>query len=130
MDLLGLYPLSKPDGDPIPYDVIRPLGLFSSAFTDSVAGPFAIPATPPDVTLSVFATSDCIIGLDTTAAHVLDGSFQANMALIPGNTFMNIDHNGAANLTVVGIREGGGLLIVMISKKWQDTKKASLFERG
>lgn len=129
-DDLGLYPLSKADGEPIPYDVLRPLGYFAIGFTDVASSPLVIPAVPREVILSVFATSNCIIGLDVTADAVYDGTYQAKMTLIPANTFMNIDHNGAANLTVVGIQEGGGILFVTVSRKWQDTKRSAALERG
>jgi hypothetical protein len=123
---LGLYPLSSPDGQSIPYEVIRPIGLIRQDFNDVGSAAVTIP-TAADI-LAFFANATCIVTFGATAVVPANGVHGLNSILIPANTYMNVDHNGAANFSVVGVSEAGTLFTVTV-KKWQDTKKPIQFQR-
>jgi hypothetical protein len=124
----ALYSLSTPKGEPIPFEVIRPAGLITLAFTDVASAAISIPAAAE--LLAIYSTAEAIIAFDSVVSYSSVGTYQANHMIIPANTFMNIDHNEAATFTALGIREGGGILFVVAVTKWKDIRKSAQFDRG
>lgn len=124
---LGLYPLSSSKGEAIPYDIIRPIGLIRQDFTDTVSAQFTIPASAD--TLFVWASNTCILGIGATAVLPANGVHAANLIIIPAHTFMNIDHNGAAYGTVLGIEDPGGIAFIGTMQRWTDTEQVIRYTR-
>lgn len=124
-ELLSLYPLSSPKGEAIPYDIIRSRGLIRQDFTDAASPSVSIPANT-DI-LSCWATNDCIIRFGSAAVVPSNGTIVADEMIIPAHTFMNIDHNGAANFSVIGITSPGGILFVASVDKWKEIRKSKQF---
>lgn len=126
-ELLGLYPLSSPDGQAIPYEVIRPIGLIRQDFTDTGSAAITIPAAAE--LLSLFANATCIVRFGATAAVPANGAHDIDSILVAANTYMNVDHNGAANFSVIGVSEAGTLFVTTV-QKWKDVRKTTQYARG
>jgi len=127
-DTLGLYPLADLSGEPIPYEVIRPLGLAQMPFTDTVSAAISIPATAG--LLAIWATNECLISIGGVAALPANGVFGAGLMVVPANQYINVDHNAATTLTVLGLREPGGTLFITYVDKWKGMHKPSQFSRN
>lgn len=66
-DLKARYPLSTPDGQAIPLDVVRPYGLVFKTFLSS--GPTAALTIPAAIEVfSILASEDCLIKFAASAA--------------------------------------------------------------
>lgn len=124
---LGLYPLSTFDGEAIPYEIIRPIGLIRQDFTDVVSAAVTIPAATE--LIAFFSTNHCIVRFNGNAEVPANGVHVTNQIVIPAYTYMNVDHNGAATLTVIGLQDPGGMLFVTTVKRWHDMKKSVQFTR-
>jgi hypothetical protein len=118
---LALYPLASIAGQAIPYEVIRSIGLIRQDFEDVASSAVNIPANA-DI-LSLYASADCLIRFDGIVEVPVNGALITNTMVIAGNTYINIDHNGASTFTVIGLRDPGGTLFVNAVQKWTDIHK-------
>jgi len=125
-ELRSLYPLSSPDGQAIPYEVIRPIGLIRQDFTDTPSAAVTIPAAAE--LLSLFANATCVVTFNAASAVPANGVHQLDSILLAANTYMNVDHNAAATLSVIGVSESGTLFITTV-EKWKDIRKTAQYTR-
>ena len=126
IDPLGLYPLSTPGGNPIPFEICRPVGLIRIAFATAVSGQIVIPASAELLVLST--DKECIVRLGANASIPASGSFLADSIELSPDTFWVVDPNGAAFLTVIRVAVDGTLVINAL-KKWQDIQKPAVSDR-
>jgi len=125
-DTLGLYPHSAPDGTPIPFDIVRPLGLIRQDFTAAASGNIAIPS---DAELLAFmSTQECIVKFGAAATVPANGVHNIDMIVIPAGGLLVVDHNFATTFSVIALADEGTLYVQTI-KKWKDLRKQSQFNR-
>lgn len=125
-EALRLYPLTTPDGIPIPLDLIRLNGLGHISFTNADKE-FTIPAEVEILVL--YATEDCIIALDAAATIPADETYTENRMIVPSEQILVIDKNGAEVLHAIRVSADGELWVIGV-RAWQDTKKAVQFSRS
>lgn len=128
---LGLYPFSSPDGQAIPFDIIRPLGLIKQDFNGVASGNIAIPATAE--LLVMMTTQECFVQLDGAVAAPADGVHTTGLFIIPAGAVFVIDHNAAASFSVIRVgatADYDGTLYVMTATKYKDLRKSAQFARG
>jgi hypothetical protein len=122
-----LYPLTTPQGEPIPLDVVRVHGLGRIDVTNTDKE-IAL-ATEIEI-LVLYATEMCIVRLGVSAASVPASlAYLADAVLVPADQFMVIDKNEATELHAIRFDTDGVLWINGI-RAWQDTKKAAQFNRA
>ena len=128
-DPLQLYPLSTLGGQAIPFEVIRPYSLLRVDITDAVSADIAIPVAADF--LIIEADIECIIRFaETSAAVPASGTEMLDAMHIYPGTAWTIDHNGAAELTVIGVvASETGNLWVNTTKKWKDIQKPTVSDR-
>lgn len=119
-DTRGLYPLTTPGGDAIPYDVFRPFGLLPVAITDAVSADIAIPAGAE--LFVVLATTPCVLRFGEDNASVpSSGTHQLDAMYIPADVHMVIDVNEASEFTIIGTTVAAtGTLWINTTKTWKD----------
>jgi len=122
-----LYPLTTPQGDWIPLDVIRSHGLGRIDFT---AADQEV-AIPTDVEILVlYATQMCIVGLGVAAVAVPASLTYANdRVLVPADQYVVVDKNEITELHAIRFDTNGTLWVIGV-RAWQDTKKAVQFNRA
>ena len=108
------YPLSSPDGDPIPLAVIRPLGLIKKTFTTTVSAAITIPDSVE--ILSFLATANCLISFGGTATAPVDGTNQANILHVVKGMRVTAAPT-ATTFTVIG-ETTSGILYCQLIDKW------------
>lgn len=119
-DTRGLYPLTTPGGEAIPYDVFRPFGLLPVAITDAVSADINVP-TGAELFL-VLASTPCILRFGEPNASVpSSGTHQVDSMYIPADVHMIIDVNEAVEFTVIGtVASATGTLWINTTKTWKD----------
>ena len=71
------YPLSSPNGQPIPLDVVKPLGFLKKSFSAVVSGDISIP--PECELISITTTENCYIAFGGIAAVPADGVYVGSL---------------------------------------------------
>jgi hypothetical protein len=127
-ETLGLYPHSAPDGTPIPFDIVRPLGLIRQDFTAVASAEIAIPTNAE--LLLLMATQECLMQLDGVVAIPANGVHTLGLIAIPGATAVVIEPNGALTFSVIRLGSDDGTLYVQTITKWKDLRKTAQFNRG
>lgn len=107
------YPLSTPDGDSIPLDIIRPHSYLFIDFTLSASASIAVPAGVE--IMSVSATTDCFIKFGGTAAAPVAGVLSSDLCLVEADMRTSIAPT-ASTFTVIGDMASGKLRIQFIDK--------------
>lgn len=107
-----IYPYSTQSGDPIPLDIIKPLGAlpftFSTAFTA-----LTIPAI---YTLSsILSEQDVIIDFSNSLTTWVSGTSYANVLFLPAGV-ITIASIPTGTVKVKGLTAGGSLVIQALQK--------------
>jgi len=122
-----LYPLTTPQGDWIPLDVIRVHGLGRISF---IVTEKEIALDPDIEILVLYATQICIVRLGTAVVSIpADLAYQTDAILVPADQYVIIDKNEATELHVIRF-DTDGILWINGIRAWQDTKKAVQFDRA
>lgn len=127
-DSRGLYPHATPDGEPIPFEIVRPLGLITRSVLTAVSANTNIPAAAGFLVLRSDVKS--YIGLDRAAIVPVVGTYEANLVFIDAGEVMTIDHNGAAYFTVIAATGDEGSLVVQACTSYKDIRKYAQMDRG
>lgn len=110
-----VYPLSTQDGDAIPLDVIRPLGVLVQAFVAGTGETIALPTGYPVVV--IHADKACFIGFDADPADLVDGAFLADILYIPEASTITVSvPEGTTNISIMGQAEAGVAVIQMVQQ--------------
>lgn len=108
------YPLSTQDGDSIPLDVIRPVGMVFQTF---VAGSWTAVTLPAGTDLvTIKADEDCyldLLGTKTTALAA--GTYYASVLYIPKG-FVVTAQLAAGAIKVWGIATTGNIYIQLVGR--------------
>lgn len=128
-DTVGRYPQSTPGGEPIPFEIIRPLGLIKKSFSDVAASNVALPDGADFLVLR--ATEDCLIQftIDTAAALPADGVHVAGLLFLGVGEVQVIDHNAATEFSVIRAGADSGILYIQTCSKYADIRKSAQLER-
>lgn len=126
MSDLKLYPLSTPDGQAIPLEIVRGYGLIRQDFTDTPVNNVTIPACD---FLYCISDQDCVFALTTSVTAPANGVHNLGYYMIPANTVITIDHNAAVHFSVVGLGVPGTLWVHTVSK-YKDTHKSVQFDHN
>lgn len=120
----GVYPLSGPQGEPIPYDIGDPQGLFITSIANAVASAEkTLPATYDVVT--IYATVDCIIGFGAGVVLTLgEDADKVDHLIVPAKTPVSIRVPNA-KFKVIGCTAAGKLYVQRF-RKWQSTSTQTL----
>lgn len=121
------YPQSTPDGEAIPFEIIRPLGLILVAFSSVASANITIPAGAGFLVLR--ADADCLIQLDGVVAVPADGVHIVGLVALNAGEILVLDHNGAATLSVIRYGTTNGVLKVQTITKYADIRKSAQLER-
>lgn len=129
-DNVGRYPHATPEGDPIPFEIVRPLGLIVQNFTDVAINNIAIPIDADYLVLR--ADVPCLIQLtpDVPAALPADGVYTPGLVFVDGGDSMVVDHNAATEFSVIRFTDESGVIIVQTMTKYKDIRKAAQMERA
>lgn len=127
-DLQQRYPLSTPDGRPIPFDIIRPYGLIKQSFTDTPVNDVVIPEGADF--LYIEATEDCYVRIGDDVTAPTNGVHTLGLIVILARTGKVIDHNAAAAFGVVRAGADNGIVYVQTCTKYADIRKAVILERS
>lgn len=124
------YPQATPDGDAIPFEIIRPYGLIIVPVTDVPSGLYSIPANASFLVLR--ATQPCymLLGDVAIAAAPAYGVHTPDLVYIDGGEVLVIDHDNAANFSVLRMTGESGLLIVQTCRNYTDIRKSAQFDRA
>lgn len=128
-DTKQLYPQATPLGTPIPFEIVRPLGVIKQAFTNVAASNITIPEDAGYLVLR--ADADCYVQLttDIVAAVPADGTHVDGLVFVGQNEIVVIDHNAATEFSVVRAGATSGTLIVQTMQKYADVRKIAQTER-
>lgn len=108
------YPLSTPDGTPIPMEIIKPHSFVQKNFIAGIVS--AAVAVPTDVEImSITTTEDCIIKFGGTAALPVDNTPLLDSMFIDKNVRICLAPK-AATFTIMGISLDGVANIQFIEK--------------
>lgn len=119
-DIQGRYPLSTADGQAVPLDIIRPMGIVSISFNPSTGtSPFTLSDTLD--CYSIRATEDCLVEFNATfplATNLVNATFRADALYVPKNTILFISPPVSKNIiSVLGISTSG-LLHIQYIESW------------
>lgn len=121
------YPQATPDGEAIPFEIIRPLGA-GFRTTTSVSQTFAIPATAGFLVLRA-KEADCWVMLGADAVVPVGGAHVEGLLYVADGEIVVIDHNGALSLGVIRAGVSDGRLIIQTCLTYADIRKKALQER-
>lgn len=128
-DTKQLYPQATPLGTPIPFEIVRPLGLIVQGFTDVAVSNVAIPTTADFLILR--ATTPCYVQFTENVAAVdpANGTHTVGLVYVDAEEVLVIDHNAAPEFSVIRATAENGDLIVQTCTKYADIRKAAQTER-
>ena len=109
------YPLSSPDGTPIPLEIMKPHSFIQKSFLSNVAS--SVVNVPTDVEImSITVTEDCILKFNGTASLPVDGVSIADAVLVEKYTRICIAPK-AATFTLIGM-SARGIANIQFIEKW------------
>jgi hypothetical protein len=124
----SVYPLSTPEGQSIPMDVMEPLSMSYYTFVANTSKNIVIPAAYSMVAL--YATKDCILKFGGTALPntLVDGAEYVNALYIPAQTIITslIPSSGAASVVSVS----AGILTITALENWKMLKQSYQLNQG
>ena len=125
------YPLSTPEGQPIPFEILRPHSFLSKTFVTGAST--AAISIPTDVQiLSIFADEDCIVKFATSAASAAalsDGVRVDDVAFVPRDNLIVLSPRvGFVTFAIRGLTADGTAKIQFIDH-WAGVALASQFPR-
>lgn len=119
------YPLSSPDGKPIPLEIIKPHGYIRRGFTDISAVSVGLPAEVE--ILSLHSSWDCIISFSGDAEIPVDGVLLSQGIFLPKNMRITVAPT-STSLSVIG-DSGSGTLHIQAIDKWVGLATQSQLDR-
>jgi hypothetical protein len=128
-DDIGRYPQSTPKGDPIPYEIVRPLGLVRIAVQDAAVNGVAIPDAYSFLVLR--SSAACFVRLNGNAAIPALSTYTANYVYVDVDEVIVIDHNMADTLGVIKAdsTDDDGVLVVQVCETYKDIRKTAQLDR-
>ena len=108
------YPLSSPEGTPIPLAIIKPSGFIKKTFTTTVSGSITIPSAVEII--SFLSTANCLISFGGTATAPSDGVNQVNILHVVKGMRVTAAPT-ATTFTVIG-ETSSGILYCQLIDKW------------
>lgn len=109
------YPLSSPDGTPIPLEIMKPHSFIQKSYLTASASTSI--AVPTDVEImSITVTEDCILKFNGTAILPTDGVAIADAVLVEKYTRICIAPK-AATFTLIGL-SADGVANIQFIEKW------------
>lgn len=114
------YPQATPDGQPIPFEIIRPLGLILQAFTSVPVNAVAIPAGADFLVLE--STQACLVRFGANVTVPANGVHTTDLVYLSADVIKVIDHNAAASFSVVQAGAESGTLYVQTCQKYSDIR--------
>lgn len=127
VDSVGRYPQSTPDGDAIPFEIVRPAGCIKVAIQAAAINGTVI----PDINsfLVFHASAACYVVLNGNAAALVANTYTPDVIFIAADEVVVIDHNGATTFGVIRAEAVDGTLHVEVCKKYVDVRKSVQLER-
>jgi hypothetical protein len=123
----SVYPLSTPEGQSIPMDVMEPLSLAYFTFVAATSKNITIPASYSLVTL--YATKDCVLRFGATPIPnvLVDGAEYTNAMYIPAQTLITAKiPSGAASV----VSTSSGLLAITSLENWKMLRQSYQLNQG
>ena len=113
------YPNSDASGNPIPFDVGDPYGMFIDSIGIAASSAIVIPNTDNLTLIAVFiATCRCIISWDGTDPVTTEEVFKTNQAIIPiGSHKLLLPGLSIKNISADG--SSTGKLYCMVYRAWK-----------
>lgn len=122
------YPQATPDGEAIPFEIVRPLGLLHINFTNVASEDAAIPAEAGFLVLRA-KEADCWVMLDGPAVVPADGVHEDGLIFVGKDEIIVIDHNEAATISAMRVGTDDGYLVVQTCLAYADIRKRAQQER-
>lgn len=124
----GVYPLSSPDGQPIPFDVGHPNGLFIVTVAVAASAEKTLPDTWELVTL--LATVDTIVGFGAAVALTLAEDVEkVDHVFVPAGVPTSIKVPAVKFKTISADGVSVGKIYMQKFRRWQALTTESLQSR-
>lgn len=110
------YPLSSADGQAIPLEVIKPLGVLVVDFTITGYTAVSIPAAYVDKIFIASSSEDCYISTSASPVSVVAGTVATDIVHVPSTMVVAF----VANSTTLNVRgvSAVGRVILQIADTW------------
>lgn len=127
-DIVNRYPLSTPNGQSIPLDVVKPIGLLrinfnSSSFTSATD----LASTYADKVFIATTTEDCYIHIGATPAVPVSGIMQVDTIFIPAGATLSFVMD-SLKIAAIGVT-AVGRLDIQICETWAGLAIAAQINR-
>lgn len=116
MATAGRYPLSSPDGQAIPLEVIKPLGVLVINHTTAGFTATTIPSAYIDKIFIASSTQDCYISTSASPVSPTPGTVAANIIYVPAT--MTVAFVGNTDTLNIKSISANGQLILQIVDTW------------
>jgi len=110
------YPLSTADGQSIPLEVVKPLGVLRMPFTAASFNSQTLAETYLDKIFVVSASEDCYLSFASSASALVDNSVVPESLYIPAGLSIAFVSN-SLHLSTIGVSTSG-VLHVQIIDTW------------
>jgi len=110
------YPLSTAAGQPIPLDIIKPLGILRLPFLIGVYNARSISDIYQDKLFTIHSTEDCYVSSAAVPGAVADNVVTASILFVPAGTIVSFITN-SLYLAVAGIT-ADGTAHIQIAEVW------------
>ena len=122
-----LYPFATADGNSIPFEAMRPIGLTLVDFSHNVS------TSIQDVVLAeelvfMYASDFCIVGFGRLAVVPGVGAVEENLLFFPAaaGTALQVPADG---VSVLGLGGENGTLYIQKMEPWEQLKSSQGFEK-
>lgn len=126
-DDIGRYPQSTPAGEPIPFEIVRPLGIIKVEVSATPSNDIALPDVNSFLVLHTNAA--CYVVLDGDGAVPVTDTYTANVVFVDTDEVIVVDHNAAETIGVIAAGTDEGTLHVQVCEKYKDIRKTAQLER-
>lgn len=128
----NLYPFATAEGEYVPADILRPVGVISKSITSS--GSSSAIAIPDGADSLLFQSSSAALvqfGMNDTitATALADGTLKADSVYIPANMICLISPPAGHTHFAVRAISAPGTLITQILESWNALSTASKYVR-
>lgn len=107
------YPLSSPEGQAIPLDVVKPLGVIRLPFTSASYNSQVLSSAYQDKLLMLSSSADCYLDSNAVAVPIVDNIVSANNVHVPAGTLVIVVIN-SVHLNVIGVSASGSLHVQIL----------------
>lgn len=122
---LSIYPFIDENGNCIPLDIVRYLGLIKQTFGAAAVNNVVIPVCD---FLILWADQDCYIQLNGNAVIPADGVHSTDLIFLPAKTFEVVFHKAFLKFGVIRSTVDG-ILEVQTCLKWKSTYSINRYGR-